>query len=200
MTSSSVQSPDDIDTTYRRKNDTNYNKGQSINIVETAHPDNPMNLLTDITVAPNNVNDSDILNNRLSKLKEKIPDLNALPPERQKLRPNIEATVFEFGRRMPRGKLKVRGYFKTCLFAFITGIAINFGRIVRYLGTLEQKEAAILAVSTRNYVKEQYISLISTVNTVKDSFRTTKMQPTIFSSISLFHRTNKESIPNLSGF
>ncbi len=271
MNSSSVQSPDDLDATYRRKNDTNY-KGQSINIVETAHPDNPINLLTDIAVSPNNIDDSDVLQDRLPILKTKTLDLDelhcdgaygsedndrvgedlgvtfiqsavrgqtsdsvpltitqaesaeadysvscptqeaqvlktpkrykavflrticdtcplqnecalrktargdrvyyfnhqeylkkkrlaarhSLPLERQKLRPNVEASVFEFGRRMPRGKLKVRGYFNTCMFAFATGIAINFGRIVRYLGSNRPKEPVIVAAQNGVYVKEQH--------------------------------------------
>jgi len=45
------------------------------------------------------------------------------------LRANIEATVSEYRRTMPDGKVKVRGRFKTMLFAFATGIGINFGRI-----------------------------------------------------------------------
>lgn len=35
--------------------------------------------------------------------------------------------------RTPGGKLKVRGLFKATLFAFNSGIAINFGRIYRYI-------------------------------------------------------------------
>jgi hypothetical protein len=56
-----------------------------------------------------------------------------IPPERRSLRANIEATVSEFRRTTPDGKVKVRGIFKTMLFAFATRIGINFGRIVRYL-------------------------------------------------------------------
>ena len=56
-----------------------------------------------------------------------------LPPDRRHLRANVEATIHEFTFRMPRGKLKVRGYFKTSLFAYAVGISSNFGRIYRYL-------------------------------------------------------------------
>lgn len=38
-----------------------------------------------------------------------------------------------FERASQGGKTKVRGQFKTSLFAFNTGIAINFGRIFRYI-------------------------------------------------------------------
>jgi len=56
-----------------------------------------------------------------------------IPSERRKIRPNVEALMKEFKTRTPNGKTKVRGIFKTALFAFNTGIAINFGRIVRYI-------------------------------------------------------------------
>lgn len=56
-----------------------------------------------------------------------------LPPERRKLRANIEATVKEFKTPTKNGKLKVRGRFKTKIFAFSMGITINFGRIYRYI-------------------------------------------------------------------
>jgi hypothetical protein len=56
-----------------------------------------------------------------------------IPEERRKIRPNVEALMNEFKIRTPGGKLKVRGLFKATLFAFNTGIAINFGRIYRFV-------------------------------------------------------------------
>lgn len=56
-----------------------------------------------------------------------------IPKERRKIRPNIEATIKEFKCKTNAGKLKVRGIFKTSLFAFAMGISINFGRIYRLL-------------------------------------------------------------------
>ena len=56
-----------------------------------------------------------------------------LSPELRKIRANVEATMKEFAIRMKNHKLKVRGAFKTKLFAYSTAIAINFGRIFRYL-------------------------------------------------------------------
>ncbi len=243
LTSDCVQSPDDLDATYRNKNGQS-SKGQSINIVETANPDNPINLITDMAVNPVNKDDSKVLNDRLDNIIEKTPDLNeihfdgafgstendhkfeeheitpvqtairgkvaeidldidqqsdteytvkcpnqevkseptrtrykaefditicnncdcskkcpaivmknsrvyyfthddylskkrqktitTLPPERRKLRCNVEATVNEFTCRLPKGKLKVRGAFKTGIFAYSMAISINFGRIYRY--------------------------------------------------------------------
>lgn len=66
----------------------------------------------------------------LSKKRQKT--ITTLPPERRKLRCNVEATVNEFTCRLPKGKLKVRGAFKTGIFAYSMAISINFGRIYRY--------------------------------------------------------------------
>ncbi|MBA7710759.1 hypothetical protein ES703_119705 [subsurface metagenome] len=244
LNSSMLQSPDDPGATYRQKNG-EHNKGFSINGTETANPENPLQLITDISVNPNNIDDSQILNDRVDKLKEKTPELNEMhtdggygsedndkkfekmrinqittavrgreseiekkieqtgqspdvytvecpfqkvvstptkkrhkvrfdmntckkcplndrcqifknkgryyfthedylqnkrnrnilniPEERWKIRPNVEALMNEFKIRTPNGKLKVRGLFKANLFAFNTGIAINFGRIYRFV-------------------------------------------------------------------
>jgi len=77
LNSDMVQSPDDLDATYRNKNGKT-SKGQVINVVETAHLENPINLITDVSVHANNTNDSEILNTRLDHLKEKTPDLAEL--------------------------------------------------------------------------------------------------------------------------
>jgi len=73
-----------------------------------------------------------------------------IPEERRKIRPNVEALMNEFKIRTPGGKLKVRGLFKATLFAFNTGIAINFGRVYRFVaqngltGGLDLSKDAIL--------------------------------------------------------
>jgi hypothetical protein len=72
-----IQSPDDIDATYRKKGE-KVGKGQSVNVTETANPENELNLLTDIAVKSNNTDDSDIMNDRIETLKEKTPDLKEL--------------------------------------------------------------------------------------------------------------------------
>ena len=65
--------------------------------------------------------------------KRKI-NINRLPVERRKLRPNVEATIKEFTKPFNhKGKLRVRGLFKTMMYGFSMGISINFGRIYRYL-------------------------------------------------------------------
>lgn len=246
LNGSTLQSPDDIDATYRKKRSEHY-KGQSINVTETANPDNELELITDVTVCSNNTDDSEILNERIEKIVEKTPDLEelhtdgaygsekndkkmeefdivhvqtavrgrkaevameieevsdgdytvkcpkqtvhsqktkirykacfdlkiceqcplngacpakqqsdkrvyyfdrsdyllgkrnrnikSLPLERRKLRPNVEATVKEFTKPFNhKGKLRVRGLFKTMVYAHAMAISINFGRVWRYLG------------------------------------------------------------------
>lgn len=244
LNSGMLQSPDDQDATYRKKKE-QHSKGYTINGTETANPDNPIQLVTDIAVNPNNIDDTQILNSRIDKIVEKTPELNELhtdggygsedndkkledlkitqittavrgreseiekkieqisqapdvyrvecpsqiatsiptkqqykvrfdtnickecplkencqifknkgryyfkhedyllgkrnsnirniPKERRKIRPNVEALMKEFKTRTRSGKAKVRGQFKINLFAFNTGIAINFGRIFRYI-------------------------------------------------------------------
>jgi len=243
---STLQSPDDIDATYRKKRTEHY-KGQSVNVTETAHPDNALELITDVAVRSNNTDGGEILNDRLETIVEKTPDLEELhtdgaygseandkkmeafeithvqtavrgkkadvameieevcegdytvtcpqqtvhsqktktrykarfdtticeqcplneacpakqqsnkrvyyfdrsdyllgkrnrnikdlPTERRKLRPNVEATVKEFTKPFNhKGKLRVRGLFKTMIYAHAMAISINFGRVWRYLG------------------------------------------------------------------
>ena len=67
-----LQSPDDIDATYRKKGKKD-GWGQSVNVTETANPENELNLITDIALEPNNMEDREILNGRIESLKEKTP-------------------------------------------------------------------------------------------------------------------------------
>jgi hypothetical protein len=77
LTSSSLQSPDDVDATFRTKRGSNY-RGQVVNITETANPENALNLITDVAVEANNTDDSTILNNRIDEIKTKYDDLDEL--------------------------------------------------------------------------------------------------------------------------
>ena len=59
-------------------------------------------------------------------------NIRSLPPERRKIRPNVEATVKEFTKPFNhKGKLRVRGLFKTMVYAHAMAISINFGRVWR---------------------------------------------------------------------
>jgi hypothetical protein len=77
MRSDSLQSPDDPEATYRRKGDEAHH-GFVLHTTETADPENPLQLLTDVAVAPNNQEDSRILHERLPAMHEKTPDLREL--------------------------------------------------------------------------------------------------------------------------
>lgn len=246
-----VQSPDDLDAAYREKNGRRV-KGQVLNVVETATPENEVNLITDVAVNPVNQEDSQVLNERLDGIKEKTPEIKELhfdgaygsedndkkltkrkiqavqtairgrearvkleieaqsqggyrvscplqnvtavptskrwkacfdksicrscpyspdcpaveqkrwrvyyfsaedhlrqqrqrmidkiPLERRSLRNNVEATIKEFTCRMPGRKVRVRGNFKTSLFAYGVAIGVNFGRIYRYMQKNKERE------------------------------------------------------------
>ncbi|MQA92269.1 MAG: DDE transposase [Gemmatimonas sp.] len=75
--SDSLQSPDDPDATYRRKKGEEYH-GFVLHATETAHPENALQLITDLAVAPNNHDDSRILHERLEPMQQKTPDLEEL--------------------------------------------------------------------------------------------------------------------------
>lgn len=77
LTSSCLESPDDIDATYRKKNNKQFH-GQAVNIIETCNPDNPINLVTDISVYANNIDNSKEINERIDIVKEKTPGLSEL--------------------------------------------------------------------------------------------------------------------------
>ena len=77
LTSSMIQSPDDVEATYRKKGGKEF-YGQTVNIVETCNPDNQLNLITDISVHANNIDDSKELNERIDGIKEKTPEITEL--------------------------------------------------------------------------------------------------------------------------
>lgn len=66
----SLQNPADDTATFRRKNGETY-KGDLFNVAETCDPENPVQLLTDISVYPNMAADDVILSERVSQLKER---------------------------------------------------------------------------------------------------------------------------------
>ncbi len=61
--------------------------------------------------------------------------------------------------KAPGGKIKVRGLFKTSLFAFTLGIAINFGRIYRYIidnGVIRDIFSAKYLLNDKNLLKNHF--------------------------------------------
>lgn len=75
--SGTLQSPDDPDATFHRKDEAEYH-GFVLHASETADPENPLQLITDVFVAPNNQSDSAILHERLPEMHRKTPALREL--------------------------------------------------------------------------------------------------------------------------
>lgn len=66
----SVQSPDDLDATYRKKRGEGY-QGYVANVTETCDPDNPVQLIVDVQVEPNTTDDAQLMADALPELKER---------------------------------------------------------------------------------------------------------------------------------
>lgn len=76
LTSECLQSVDDLEASYRTKAQKHY-KGYVANITETCDPENEVQLITKVQVAPNNVDDTQLLDEALPELKERT-DLDTL--------------------------------------------------------------------------------------------------------------------------
>jgi hypothetical protein len=70
ISSGSLQNPADDTVTFRNKNGENYH-GDILNVAETCHPDNPVQMLTDISLFTNNTTDETIVIQRIPDLKER---------------------------------------------------------------------------------------------------------------------------------
>ncbi len=55
-------------------------------------------------------------------------NITSIPIENRNIRPNVQATMKKFKVKASGGKIKVRGLFKTSLFASTLGIGVNFWR------------------------------------------------------------------------
>jgi hypothetical protein len=67
LSASSLQSPDDLEATYREKRGQGY-QGYVANVTETCDPENDLQLITKVQVAPNNRDDSQLLAEALPNL------------------------------------------------------------------------------------------------------------------------------------
>jgi hypothetical protein len=76
LSASSLQSPDDMEATYREKNKKSY-KGYVANLTETCDPENELQLITKVQVASNSVDDAKLMEEALPNLKERT-DLDTL--------------------------------------------------------------------------------------------------------------------------
>lgn len=75
--SSILQSPDDLDATFRKKRK-EFHHGFVAFGVETCHPDNELNLVTAIDASSNNTDDTTFLEENLEQMVERTPDLEEL--------------------------------------------------------------------------------------------------------------------------
>jgi len=76
LSAQSLQSPDDLEATYREKRGQGY-QGYSANLTETCMPENPFQLITKTQTAPNCTDDSQLLAEALPNLTERT-DLESL--------------------------------------------------------------------------------------------------------------------------
>jgi hypothetical protein len=76
LSASSLQSPDDLEATYRQKNNKSF-RGYVANLTETCDPENPLQLVTKIQVGSNHTDDAEMLVEALPNLKERT-DLDTL--------------------------------------------------------------------------------------------------------------------------
>ena len=70
LSATSLQSPDDLEATYREKRGKGY-QGYVANLSETCDPQNPLQLITKVQTASNNTDDSQLLAEALPNLKER---------------------------------------------------------------------------------------------------------------------------------
>ena len=76
LSATSLQSPDDLEATFRQKGGKGY-RGYVANVTETCDPKNPLQLVTKVQVAPNHTADSHLLAEALPNLKQRL-DLDKL--------------------------------------------------------------------------------------------------------------------------
>lgn len=70
ITPGCLQSLDDLEATYRKKGNHTY-KGYVAHLAETCHPDNPVQLIDQVQVAPNAVSDVQLLQDGFASLQER---------------------------------------------------------------------------------------------------------------------------------
>ncbi|HUI89732.1 MAG TPA: transposase [Anaerolineales bacterium] len=70
LSAASLQSPDDLEATFRRKAGKGY-RGYVANVTETCDPENTLQLITKVQVAPNHTDDTDLLEQALPHLKQR---------------------------------------------------------------------------------------------------------------------------------
>ena len=75
--SDTLQSPDDLEATFRNKRGEDHHGFVALGI-ETCHPDNEVNLVTVLDVDTNNTDDSILLENKMEELVERCPEVKEI--------------------------------------------------------------------------------------------------------------------------
>ncbi len=113
--SDTLQSPDDPDATFHKKDEEAYH-GFVLHATETAGPENALQLVVDVAVAPNNQADSKILHERLPEMHGKTPDLRELHTDgvygsedndRRQAELGIEAVQTAICGRVPQAPMQI---------------------------------------------------------------------------------------------
>ena len=71
VSADSLQSPHDPDATFRVKGGKTYRGGYVVNVSETCDPENPLQLITDVQMAPNQTDDAELLARSLDNQAER---------------------------------------------------------------------------------------------------------------------------------
>jgi hypothetical protein len=71
LSADSLQSPDDVEATFRKKNGHSH-KGHVANVTETCDPDNEIQMVVKVQTEPNATNDDDMLMDAIASLKERL--------------------------------------------------------------------------------------------------------------------------------
>jgi hypothetical protein len=93
LSASSLQSPDDLEATYRRKRGEDYT-GYVVNVTETCHPDNDFQLIVKVQTEPNNTDDAHMLAEALPELKKRT-DLDQMHTDGGYNSPEVDRVMRE---------------------------------------------------------------------------------------------------------
>lgn len=97
VSAQSLQSPHDPEATFRVKGGKAYRGGYVVNVSETCDPDNPVQLVTDVQVAPNEADDAQLLARSLDSQAERAVELDKVTTDGGYTGPVAEAACEHHG-------------------------------------------------------------------------------------------------------
>ena len=105
LSADSLQSPDDWEATYRRKNGKDY-VGYVANVTETNAPENPFQLIVKVQTEPNNADDAAMLAEAMPELKERT-DVDTVDTDGGYNSPDVDKVMHE--QRVTQVQTAIRG-------------------------------------------------------------------------------------------